>query len=131
MKQLAFLGRILFAIPIAIIGITHFLMTPEFLIKLEHSLIPSSLYTVLLSGALLIISSIFIVLNKYVKVACLWLAAMLLIVVTTIHIPNLFYPELFSMALMEVLQDTALMGASLMIAFYLNNEKKSGIIKLK
>jgi uncharacterized membrane protein len=125
MKQLAFLGRILFAIPIAIIGITHFLMTPEFLIKLEHSLIPSSLYTVLLSGALLIISSIFIVLNKYVKVACLWLAAMLLIVVTTIHIPNLFYPELFSMALMEVLQDTALMGASLMIAFYLNNEKKA------
>jgi hypothetical protein len=80
---------------------------------------------VLLSGALLIISSIFIVLNKYVKVACLWLAAMLLIVVTTIHIPNLFYPELFSMALMEVLQDTALMGASLMIAFYLNNEKKA------
>lgn len=125
MKQLAFLGRILFAIPIAIIGITHFLMTPEFLIKLEHSLIPSSLYTVLLSGALLIISSIFIVLNKYVKVACLWLAAMLLIVITTIHIPNLFYPELFSMALMEVLQDTALMGASLMIAFYLNNEKKA------
>lgn len=125
MKQLAFLGRILFAIPIAIIGITHFLMTPEFLIKLEHSLIPSSLYTVLLSGALLVISSIFIVLNKYVKVACLWLAAMLLIVVTTIHIPNLFYPELFSMALMEVLQDTALMGASLMIAFYLNNEKKA------
>jgi len=125
MKQLAFLGRILFAIPIAIIGITHFLMTPEFLIKLEHSLIPSSLYTVLLSGALLIISSIFIVLNKYVKVACLWLATMLLIVVTTIHIPNLFYPELFNMALMEVLQDTALMGASLMIAFYLNNEKKA------
>lgn len=125
MKQLAFLGRIIFAIPIAIIGITHFLMTPEFLIKLEHSLIPSSLYTVLLSGALLIISSIFIVLNKYVKVACLWLATMLLIVVTTIHIPNLFYPELFNMALMEVLQDTALMGASLMIAFYLNNEKKA------
>jgi uncharacterized membrane protein len=125
MKQLAFLGRILFAIPIAAIGVTHFLMTPDFLSKLQHSLIPSSLYTVLLSGALLIISSIFIVLNKYVKVACLWLAAMLLIVVTTIHIPNLFYPELFSMALMEVLQDTALMGASLMIAFYLNNEKKA------
>ncbi|MFZ4581042.1 MAG: hypothetical protein ACOYM7_00200 [Paludibacter sp.] len=125
MKQLAFLGRILFAIPIAAIGVTHFLMTPEFLTKLEHSLIPSSLYTVLLSGAMLIISSIFIILNKYVKVACLWLAAMLLIVVSTIHIPNLFYPELFNSAIMEVMQDTALMGASLMIAFYLDNEKKS------
>lgn len=125
MKQLALLGRILFAIPIAVIGISHFLMAPEFLIKLQHSLIPGNLYMVLLSGAMLVISSIFIALNKYVKVACLWLAGMLLIIVSTIHIPNLFYPELFNMALMEVLQDTALMGASLMIAFYLDKDNKS------
>lgn len=125
MKQLALVGRILFAIPIAVIGLTHFLMTPEFLTKLEHSLIPGSLYTVLLSGAMLIIASIFIILNKYVKVACIWLAAMLLIIISTIHIPNLFVPELFNLALMEVMQDTALLGASLMIAVYLDNDKKA------
>lgn len=123
MKQLALLGRILFAIPIAVIGLTHFLMTPEFLTKLEHSLIPGSLYTVLLSGAMLIIASIFIVLNKYLKVACYWLAGMLLIVIVTIHIPNLFYPELFKLALMELLQDTALLGAALMIPSYLSEKK--------
>lgn len=123
MKQLALLGRILFAIPIAVIGLTHFLMTPEFLTKLEHSLIPGSLYTVLLSGAMLIIASIFIVLNKYVKIACYWLAGMLFVIITTIHIPNLFYPELFNLALMEVLQDTALLGAALMIPSYLNEKK--------
>ncbi len=121
MKQLAFIGRILFAIPIIAIGLTHFLMTPEFLTKLEHSLIPGSMYTVLLSGAMLIIASIFIILNKYVKIACLWLAGMLFIIITTVHIPNLFIPELFKMALMESLQDTALLGASLMIAYYLEN----------
>lgn len=122
MKQLALLGRILFAIPIAVIGLTHFLMTPEFLTKLEHSLIPGSLYTVLLSGAMLIIASVFIVLNKYVKVACYWLAGMLFVIIATIHIPNLFYPELFNLALMEVLQDTALLGAALMIPTYLSEK---------
>lgn len=124
MKQLAIFGRILFAIPIIAIGLSHFLMTPEFLTKLEHSLIPGSMYTVLLSGAMLIIASVFIILNKYVKIACLWLAGMLFIIITTIHIPNLFYPELFSMSLMETLQDTALLGASLMIAYYLENNKQ-------
>jgi uncharacterized membrane protein len=123
MKQLAIVGRILFAIPIIAIGLSHFLMTPEFLTKLEHSLIPGSMYTVLLSGAMLIIASVFIILNKYVKIACLWLAGMLFIIITTVHIPNLFIPELFKMALMESLQDTALLGASLMIAYYLENSK--------
>lgn len=123
MKQLALLGRILFAIPIAVIGLTHFLMTPEFLEKLQNSLIPGSLYTVLLSGAMLIIASVFIVLNKYVKVACYWLAGMLLVIIATIHIPNMFHPELFNIALMEVLQDTALLGAALMIPSYLSEKK--------
>jgi hypothetical protein len=72
---------------------------------------------------MLIIASVFIILNKYVKIACLWLAGMLFIIITTVHIPNLFIPELFKMALMESLQDTALLGASLMIAYYLENSK--------
>lgn len=123
MKQLALIGRILFAIPIAVIGITHFLMREEFLGKVEHSMIPGNLYAVLLSGAMLIVVSFFIILNKYVKVACLWLASMLFIIIALIHIPNLFVPELFNTAIMEVLQDTALLGASLMIAYYLDSNK--------
>ncbi|OIP81180.1 MAG: hypothetical protein AUK44_10580 [Porphyromonadaceae bacterium CG2_30_38_12] len=129
MKKLALLGRILFAIPIAAIGISHFLMTPAFLERLSNSLIPGNLYTVMLAGAMLIIASIFIVLNKYVKVACLWLAGMLLVIITAIHLPNLFVPAHFDYALMEILQDTALMGAALMIAYYLDkaNEDEAGI----
>ncbi len=125
MKQLAFIGRILFAIPIIAIGLSHFLMTPEFLTRLEHSIIPGTMYTVLLSGAMLIIASIFIILDKYVKIACLWLAGMLFIIITTIHIPNLFIPELFNSALQETMQDTALLGASLMIAYFLGDTSKA------
>ena len=124
MKQLAFLGRILFAIPIAVIGLTHFFFTPEFLLKLEHSLIPGSIYTVVLSGVMLIVVSILIVLNKYVRVACYWLSGMLVIVIATIHVPNLFYPELYKSALMEILQDTAILGAALMIPGYLSCQNK-------
>jgi hypothetical protein len=124
MKQLAFLGRILFAIPIAVIGLTHFFFTPEFLLKLEHSLIPGSIYTVVLSGVMLIVVSILIVLNKYVRAACYWLSGMLVIVIATIHVPNLFYPELYKSALMEILQDTAILGAALMIPGYLSCQNK-------
>jgi uncharacterized membrane protein YphA (DoxX/SURF4 family) len=124
MKQLVFLGRILFAIPIAVIGLTHFFFTPEFLLKLEHSLIPGSIYTVVLSGVMLIVVSILIVLNKYVRVACYWLSGMLVIVIATIHVPNLFYPELYKSALMEILQDTAILGAALMIPGYLSCQNK-------
>ena len=72
----------------------------------------------------LLLASIFIVLNKYVKTACYWLAGMLFEIITTIHIPNLFNPELFNNALMEILQDTAILGAALMIPGYLSESKK-------
>jgi len=128
MKQLALLGRILFAIPIAVIGMTHFLFTPDFLLKLEHSLIPGSIYTVILSGAMLIAVSVLIVLNKYVRVACYWLAGMLVVVIGTIHVPNLFFPELYKTALMEILQDTAILGAALIIPGYLSAKKETETI---
>lgn len=124
MKQLAIIGRLLFAIPFAVIGLTHFLMTPKFIEMLEHSLFPGSIYAVILAGAMLIVASISIMLNKYVKVACFWLAGMLFIIIVSIHIPNLFYPENFDYALMELLKDTSLLGASLMIGVYLSSIKE-------
>ena len=124
MKQLAIIGRILFAVPFAVIGLTHFLMRPHFLEMLNNSLFPGSLYAVILSGIMLIVASISILLNKYVKVACLWLAGMLLVIIISIHVPNLFYPEHFEYALNQLLKDSALLGASLMISFYLSTTKE-------
>ncbi len=123
MKKLEFIGRVLFAIPFAIIGFSHLFMSTEFLLMLEHSLFPGSMYAVILSGIMLIIASISILLNKFVKVACLWLAGMLFLIITTIHIPNMFIIEHFNEAYVSLLKDTALLGASIMISIFLTEKK--------
>ncbi len=121
MKSLAIIGRILFALPFGIIGLNHFLMTNVFL-GMMSSFIPGGAFTVLFTGVLLILASISIILNKFVKITCFSLAGLLLIFITTIHIPGLFTVNA-ELALVELLKDTALMGGALMIAVHLDAQK--------
>jgi len=116
MKNLAIIGRILFALPFGIIGLNHFLMTNVFL-GMMSSFIPGGAYTVLMTGAILILASICIIFNKYVKIICFVLAGLLFIFILTIHIPGLFTTN-SEFALIELLKDTGLMGGALMIAVY-------------
>lgn len=127
MKKLAVIGRILFALPFGIMGLNHFLMT-NMLLGMLSSFIPGGGFTILLIGAMLITASIFIILNKYVKIACFWLAGLLFLFITTIHIPHLFTDN-WQIALMELLKDTALMGGAIMIALYLDPQKKENAKK--
>ncbi len=123
MKKAEIIGRILFALPFAVIGFSHLIMSTNFLVMLEHSFFPGSMYAVILSGIMLIVASISILLNKFVKVACLWLAGMLFLIITTIHIPNLIIPEHFDYAFMQLLKDTSLLGAAIMISIFLTEKK--------
>jgi len=116
MKKLALIGRILFAIPFAIMGLNHFLMTNVFL-GMMSSFIPGGAFTVLITGALLILASISIIFNKFIKIACFGLAGILFIFITTIHIPDLFTVN-WELALIELLKDTSLMGGAIVIAVY-------------
>ena len=115
MKNLSTIGRLLFAIPFAIFGINHFLFL-NFYIGSVSSFVPLGPYTIILTGIFLIMASISIIFNKYVKVSAILLAIMLFIFIVTIHIPGLFNPESWQFALIELLKDTSLMGGSLMIA---------------
>lgn len=121
MKSLAIFGRVLFAIPFGIIGLNHFFMTDVFL-GMMTSFIPGGAYTILLTGALLILASISIMINKYIKLTCFGLAALLFIFIVTIHIPGLFTPN-SKMALVELLKDMALMGGAIMIAVHFDSPK--------
>lgn len=116
MKSLATIGRILFALPFGIIGLNHFLMTDLFL-GMMSSFIPGGGYTILLTGTLLIVASVCIILNKFIKVICFSLAGLLLLFILTIHIPGLFTVH-FQTALIGLLKDTGLMGGALIIASY-------------
>jgi len=124
MKNLAIIGRILFALPFGIIGLNHFLMTDIFL-GMMSSFLPGGGYTILLTGALLIAASICIILNKFIKIICFSLAGLLLLFIVTIHIPHLFSPDTAVMqeGLINLLKDTGLMGGALIIAAYYHPEK--------
>jgi len=78
--------------------------------------IPFGGYMILLTGVLLIGTSISIITKRYIKQSTLVLAAMLLLFIATIHIPQLFDPEKHMIAMISLLKDISLMGGSLMIA---------------
>jgi len=115
MKALTTLGRILYALPFAVFGINHFIMKDFFLGELT-SFIPFGGYMILLTGVLLIATSISIMTKKYIRQSTLVLAAMLLLFIATIHIPQLFDADKKMIAMIALLKDISLMGGSLMIA---------------
>jgi putative oxidoreductase len=115
MKKITTIGRILFAIPFALFGINHFLMTDYYLGMLT-SFIPLGAYTIILTGIMLIVASISIITKKFVKLATIMLAVLLLIFILTIHIPHLFTESDKTVTLIALLKDISLMGGSLMIA---------------
>lgn len=121
MKKLNLIARILYGLPFGIIGLNHFLMTDVFL-GMMTSFIPGGTYTIFLTGLLLIVASIFIIINKYVSITCYSLATLLFIFIVTIHIPNLFTQH-FEMALFALLKDVGLMGGSLLLASNELNKK--------
>jgi uncharacterized membrane protein len=115
MKKMTTIGRILFAIPFAIFGINHFLMTDYYLGMLT-SFIPLGAYTIILTGIMLILASISIITKKFVKASTLMLAILLFVFIVTIHIPHLFEKGDNTATLIALLKDISLMGGSLMIA---------------
>jgi len=125
MKKITTLGRILFAIPFAIFGINHFLMTNYYLGVLT-SFIPLGAYTIILTGIMLIAASISIITKKFVKFSTIMLAILLLIFIVTIHMPHLFTDADKTSTIIALLKDISLMGGSLMIAGIYSEEEESG-----
>lgn len=118
MKNLAILGRILFALPFGLMGLNHFLMTNTFLEMSKMStFVPAGAYTILLVGAMMIAASISIILNKYIRLTCFSLAGLLLIFILSIHIPGL-YTDNWQLALVELLKDTSIMGGAILFGIY-------------
>ena len=115
MKNMTTIGRILFAVPFALFGINHFLMT-DYYVGMLTSFVPQGAYTIILVGLLLIGASISIISRKYVKVSTIMLACLLFIFIVTIHIPHLMHDDDKTTTIIALLKDISLMGGSLMIA---------------
>ena len=126
MKNIATIGRILFALPFGIIGLNHFFMTDTFL-GMMSSFLPGGGYTIMLTGVFLIAASILIILNKFIKIVCFSVAGLLFLFIVTIHIPHLFSADsaIIQEGLFGLLKDTGLMGGALIISAYYNPEDEA------
>ncbi len=111
-------GIVLYALVIGFFGVNHFLNGTGFQ-KTVPSFIPGGIFWVYLTGAALIAASISFLSGKKTRAAGLFLAVYLLVVVLTIHLPALLHTDgspLVSIALTNLVKDTGLAGAALMIA---------------
>ena len=110
---------ILLALVMAVFGFYHFI-APQNLLAYVPSFLPNAgNLWVYLPGAAFILTAVALISRKMVKVACYLLAAMLLIFVITIHIPNYLNAgddDVSQAEFMNMLKDTAIAAFAMHIA---------------
>ena len=128
MKQYHIVSRIaiyLLAVVLIIFGIYHFLNARN-LVVFVPDFIPGGIIWAYFTGAAFILVGIAFITNKMVKLAGYVLAVLLIIFIVTIHIPNYLYAgskEMQTMALINLLKDTAIAGFALHIAAGAHHQK--------
>ena len=115
-------ARIIYALPFFVFGLFHFIKGPAMAGMVLPGW-PLASVLVYISGAGMILASISIIIDKYAKLATLLLAAELLLIIITIHIPALGNPQTAQMSTMGLLKDLSLMGAALVISGVVGNGK--------
>lgn len=108
-------GRFLYAIPMGVFGVFHFLHADQMVGYLAGW--PMAKGLIYISGAGLILAAIAIIIDKHAKLASLLLALMLALFILFLHLPGVMAGGASSqMAMMSLLKDAALMGGALVIA---------------
>lgn len=112
------IGKFLFAIPMVIFGLFHFLNANAMAGMVP---IPGGVFWIYLTGTALIIAGISIIIEKLDDWFSFLLAALLLIFVLTIHLPGVLGGgDMAQLFMTNLLKDLALAGGALI---YLNSKK--------
>ena len=128
MKNLHLVSRLsiyLLAIVFFSFGVFHFRYPHDLLVYVPQFL-PGGILWVYLVGSSFILGAIALVTNNWVKIAGYLLAALLIIFVLAIHIPNYLHAgdkEMQQMALINILKDTAIACFALHIAAGAHHQK--------
>lgn len=122
MNALLSLGRWLFALPLAIFGVNHF-MYAEPMSGLIPAYLPGGIFWVYLTGAALVAAAVAMLIGKYDKLAATLLGIFMLIMVALIHLPGCM-DELTRMSSMPMLlKDIMIAGAAFMFAQHLATDR--------
>lgn len=106
-------ARWLFAIPFMIFGVIHFAMGSDMAGMVP---IPGGVLWVYLTGAALFAAGIAFAANRFVRVAGILLALMLMSFVVLIHLPGLADQATMQGSMTAALKDTALAAGALILA---------------
>lgn len=115
------LGRWLFAIPFAILGLINFLSIKTMAESFVPTYMPAPEVWVGLGGAGLVAAAISILIGKYDKLACALLAIYLLMLVALVHLQGAMGGSLSAQFLL--FKDMALAGAAMMYAQHLSRDR--------
>jgi len=122
MKNIVFniskIGKYLFAIPMVIFGLFHFLNASAMAGMVP---IPGGVFWIYLTGVSLILAGLSIIIQKLDDWSSFLLAVLLLVFVLTIHLPGVLAGgEMAQMYMTNLLKDLALAGGALI---YLSSKK--------
>ena len=121
MKQYHIISRVsiyLLSLVMIVYGIFHFLNPHDLLVYIP-SFLPGGILWAYFVGASFVLVGIAFITNNLVKLAGYLLAALLFVFVLTVHLPNYLNSgnkEMQSMALINILKDTAIAAFALHIA---------------
>lgn len=118
MKNLGFIGKLLYALPLAMFGFFHF-MGASSMKGMVPSFLPGAVFWVYLTGLALILAAVAILIGKQAKLATLLLGVMLLSFALLIWFSGFLNGD--QTATSMFLKDTALAGA----AFYMSSHLKN------
>lgn len=121
MKHYHIVSRIaiyLLSVVMIVFGAFHFINPHDLLVYVPASL-PGGIIWAYFTGTAFIVVGLAFITNNWVKLAGYLLAGLLFIFILTIHVPNYLNAgdvEMRSMALINILKDTAIAGFALHIA---------------
>ena len=113
------LACVVFAIIMGLFGIFH-LLNAENMKSNVPDYVPGGVIWVYITGAGFILAAVAILIDRYTKVACYMLAAMLLVFIFTIHIPMIVSGEtemVKQYGLLMMLKDIGLVMAALLVGY--------------
>jgi putative oxidoreductase len=114
--SLANIGRIVFALTVAIFGVFHLTNANAMSAMIPSFLSAVAVPVVYLTGTCLLAAALSFIINRYTYWAGLFLAIFLVLIILLVHVPGLSDPARAQMATSMILKDTAMAASALMVA---------------
>lgn len=112
MRSLPLIAKIIFLLPVILIGLGHFSSTDD-MARMVPSWLPGPTIWVYITGVCLLLAALAIILNRKAKLASLLLAILLTAFAVFIHLPGFLDGEMAASA--SFIKDLGLAGGSLFI----------------